>query len=68
MLKEIDQKYKSLNGKPLSEKQRQTLLARKKEELRKQENPDFDPRKHRLRHGIRGYREPGEIAHAAGAF
>jgi len=28
-------------------------------EKEKAENPEFDPRRHRLKHGIRGYVEPG---------
>jgi hypothetical protein len=37
------------------------LLNKVKEEEKK-ENPDFDPRKHRLTHGIRNYTEHGKPA------
>ena len=43
------------------------MLQKFKDEEKK-ENPDFDPRKHRLKHGIRNYREPGEAAKVTGAF
>lgn len=64
---EIEEKYRRIDGKKLTEKQKQELLQKFKDEEKK-ENPDFDPRKHRLKHGIRNYREPGEAPKATGAF
>jgi hypothetical protein len=64
---EIEEKFKRIDGKKLTEKQMQELLKKVKDDEKK-ENPDFDPRKHRLKHGIRNYREPGEAAKVAGAF
>jgi hypothetical protein len=51
----------------LTEKQKLDLLNKVKEEEKK-ENPDFDPRKHRLVHGIRNYTEHGKPAFMPGAF
>ena len=34
----------------------------------KEENPEFDPRKHRLQHGIRNFVAAGEQAHDPGMF
>jgi hypothetical protein len=64
---EIEEKFKRIDGKKLTEKQMQELLKKVKDDEKK-ENPDFDHRKHRLKHGIRNYREPGEAAKVAGAF
>jgi hypothetical protein len=64
---EIEEKYKRIDGKKLTDKQKQEILQKFKED-EKRENPDFDPRKHKLKHGIRNYREPGEAHKTAGAF
>lgn len=61
-LQAIEEKYKRVDGKKLTDKQKQELLQKSKDEEKKRENPDFDPRQHRLTHGIRNYREPGEAA------
>ena len=50
---EIMQMYKRLDGKRLNQKQIDNLL-KEHEEARKREL-EFDPRKHRLEHGIRNY-------------
>ena len=54
-LKELEKKHVRLDGKGLSEKQKQELLKKHEEEVKKEE--DFDPRKHRLTHGIRNYKD-----------
>lgn len=48
-------KMTRLDGKPITEKQKQDLL-RKIKEKEQEANPnlDFDPRKFKLKHGIRG--------------
>lgn len=51
--KEIMRMYKRLDGKALNEKQVQKLLQ-EYEEAKKREQ-EFDPRKHRLKHGIKNY-------------
>jgi len=43
-------------------------LVKKEKEKKNAENPSFDPRKHRLKHGIRNYREGGEANFNPGAF
>jgi len=48
---EIMKMYKRLDGKTLNSKQ-VSLLLKEYEEARKREQ-EFDPRKHRLKHGIR---------------
>lgn len=63
----MEGKYVRLDGKKLTDQQKVNLLNQAKEEEKK-ENPDFDPRKHRITHGIRGYLEPGQKAFSAGAF
>lgn len=66
-LAQVQSKYTRIDGKELTQKQKREIL----EKLKKQEQaerPDFDPRKHRLTHGIRGYREAGQQAHVPGAF
>ena len=50
---EINKMYKRLDGKPLKAKQVENLL-KEYEEARKREL-EFDPRKHRLKHGIRNF-------------
>jgi hypothetical protein len=45
--------YKRLDGKPLKSKQVESLV-KEYEEARKREL-EFDPRKHRLKHGIRNF-------------
>jgi len=64
---EIEAKHVRIDGKKLTEKQKQELLQKVKDDEKK-ENPDFDPRKHKLKHGIRNYREPGEAVKVTGAF
>mmetsp|Transcript_36976 Transcript_36976/g.56649 ORF Transcript_36976/g.56649 Transcript_36976/m.56649 type:complete len:94 (+) Transcript_36976:624-905(+) len=49
--KEIMQMYKRLDGKPLGEKQVKVLLKEYEEAMKRER--EFDPRKHRLQHGIR---------------
>ena len=53
-VKEMEAKFKRLDGKQLSEKQRQELIQKELEGMKKSDE-DFDPRKHRLKHGIRNY-------------
>ncbi len=43
-----------LDGKALTDKQKTELLKKHDDEKKKEE--DFDPRKHRLVHGIRNYK------------
>ncbi len=50
----MEKKLVRLDGKKLTEKQKQDLLKKEMEALKKEEE-DFDPRKHRLKHGIRNY-------------
>jgi len=64
---ELEEKYKRIDGKALTQKQKRELLAKAKEQ-EKAENPTFDPRQHRLKHGIRHYRAEGEAQHEIGAF
>ena len=66
-LAELEEKYKRIDGKALTAKQKRDLLAKVKEQ-EKAENPTFDPRQHRLKHGIRNYRAEGEAQHEIGAF
>lgn len=63
----LEEKYKRIDGKALTAKQKRDLLAKVKEQ-EKIENPSFDPRKHKLKHGIRHFREEGEAQHEIGAF
>lgn len=63
----MQSKYTRIDGKELSQKQKREIVEKLKAK-EQQENPDFDPRKHRLTHGIRGYVEAGQQAHAPGAF
>ena len=51
-------KYTRIDGKELSQKQKREIIQQMKEK-EKAENPEFDPRRHRLTHGIRNYREVG---------
>ena len=57
-LSAIEHKYQRLDGKKLTDKQKLDLLNKLKSD-EKQESPDFDPRKHRLVHGIPNYTAPG---------
>lgn len=57
-IKELETKFVRLDGKALTDKQKKELLQ-KEEDARKKEE-DFDPRKHRLTHGIRNYKVNGE--------
>ncbi len=50
----MEAKFKRLDGKQLSEKQRQEMIQKEMDAMKKTDE-DFDPRKHRLKHGIRGY-------------
>ena len=52
-LKEIAGKYKRIDGKDLTGKQKEALLKQMEEE---KNEDNFDPRQHRLRHGIRNYK------------
>lgn len=56
LLQELLAKHSRIDGKELTEKQKRNLLEQAKAK-EKSENPEFDPRKHRLVHGIRKYRE-----------
>ena len=51
MTKEIEDKYKRLDGKTLSKKQKEKLMQQRLAE-EKRLNEDFDPRKHRLPDGF----------------
>ena len=59
--------HKRIDGKPLTEKMIREQLKKMKDK-KQEENPTFDPRKNRLKHGIRNYREAGEAKHEIGAF
>jgi len=50
--------YKRLDGKQLTEKQVDTLV-KEYEEARRREL-EFDPRKHRLKHGLRDWNKTAE--------
>jgi hypothetical protein len=52
-VEEMVAKLTRLDGKPISEKQRQDLLKKIKEK-EAEANLDFDPRKFKLKHGVRG--------------
>ena len=67
ILAQLEQKHKRIDGKALTQKQKRDLLEKHKA-AQKAENPDFDPRKHRLKHGIRNYVEEGQTQHELGAF
>lgn len=51
LTKEIEEKYKRLDGKTLSKKQKEKLMQQKLAE-EKRLTEDFDPRKHRLPDGF----------------
>lgn len=51
LTKEIEEKYKRLDGKTLSKKQKEKLMQQKMAE-EKRLTEDFDPRKHRLPDGF----------------
>ena len=53
-VKELEAKFKRLDGKALTEKQRQDLVKKELDAIKKNDE-DFDPRKHKLKHGIRNY-------------
>lgn len=55
----IASKLTRLDGKPITEAQKSELLKQIKDE-EKAKHLDFDPREFRLKHGIRGYIEPGQ--------
>jgi len=52
-VKELQSKVVRIDGAKLTAKQMRTLGQYVKEEEEKLENPDFDPRKHRMPNGIR---------------
>lgn len=52
-MKEIDEKFVRLDGKAITKKQKDHLIQKMEENVKREE--DFDPRKHRLKHGIRNY-------------
>ena len=54
---ELAQKAVRIDGGALTQKQKKLLHAQVVEEEKKHENPDFDPRKHRLPKGIRPVKE-----------
>ncbi len=64
---EVAEKLVRLDGKPLTDAQKKELLKKIKEG---EAHLDFDPRKFRLKHGIRNYIEPGSgmTASTLGAF
>jgi len=57
-LDDLEKKHMRLDGKSLTDKQRQMLLT--KDEEKQKKNEDFDPRKHRLQHGIKNYKGYGK--------
>ena len=60
-------KYTRIDGKQLTDQQKRDILNQLKAQ-EKAEKPDFDPRKHRLQHGIRNFVEAGQQAHLPGSF
>lgn len=55
-MQELEQKFVRLDGKALTEKQKQELMKKEMEKIEgAKKEEDFDPRKHRLKHGIRNY-------------
>ncbi len=60
-IKELEQKHVRLDGKALTEKQKKELLEKEKIKTQVDEK-DFDPRKHRLKHGIRNYNKVEETS------
>jgi len=52
----VSSKLTRLDGKPLTDAQKSELLKQIKQE---EAHLDFDPRKFKLKHGIRNYVEPG---------
>lgn len=63
----VQSKYTRIDGKELSLKQKREILEKIKADERA-ENPEFDPRKHRLVHGIRNFVEAGQQKHLPGSF
>jgi len=60
-IKELEGKIVRLDGKALTEKQREELI-KKEIDSSKKSDEDFDPRQHRLKHGIVNYdRNAGNI-------
>lgn len=51
----LAEKMVRIDGGKLTMKQKKLLLQQIKNEEKKNENPDFDPRKNRLPNGIRPY-------------
>lgn len=56
-LRELENKFVRLDGKALTDKQKKELLQKSEDSKKKEE--DFDPRKHRLTHGIRNFKADG---------
>lgn len=55
MIQSFEKKFTRLDGKKMTEKQKKELLAAEKaKDIREDQ---FDPRKHRIPHGIRGYQK-----------
>ena len=53
---ELSGKFKRLDGKQLTQKQKEDLIKQELEKIQvARKDEDFDPRKHRLKHGIRNY-------------
>ena len=55
---DLEKKHVRLDGKSLTDKQKKQLLSQDQEKQKL--NDDFDPRKHRLQHGIRNYQGYGK--------
>lgn len=53
-VKDLEAKFKRLDGKALTDKQRQELIQKELNAI-KNNDENFDPRKHKLKHGIRNY-------------
>jgi hypothetical protein len=52
----MESKFVRLDGKQLTQKQREELMKKELEKIEgAKKEEDFDPRKHRLKHGIRNY-------------
>ena len=54
-IRELETKFVRLDGKALTDKQKKELLQKSEDSKKKEE--DFDPRNHRLKHGIRNYKD-----------
>ena len=67
LLASVKDKYQRIDGKELTAKQQRDIITKLKKQ-KMEENPEFDPRKHRLTHGIRNYKMSGEKTYEPGAF